>query len=79
MTASSAGAATVRIYIDAQPVDADAGVTALDALQRHDPAAAALVRKGDRVMVDDRGLPAALGQRITNGSIFRIVSSKQAS
>lgn len=75
----SPDAATVRIYIDAQPVDAERGATPLDALERHDPAAAGLVREGSRVIVDHRGLPALLDERVTNGSIFRLVSAKQGS
>ena len=70
---------TVRIYINARPVDADRGATPLAALERHDPAAATLVRQGSRVIVDHRGLPAPLEEVVTNGSIFRVVSSKQAS
>lgn len=75
----SSEAATIRIYIDAQPVDAAPGATPLAALTTHDPAAAALVRDGSRVIVDNRGLPAAPDDHVTNGSIFRVVSSKQAS
>lgn len=80
MTVSQpASAATVRIYIDARPVDAEPGATPLAALERHDASAAALVRDGSRIIVDHRGLPAPLDERVTNGSIFRVVSSKQAS
>ncbi|MGK2934081.1 MAG: hypothetical protein ACSLFE_02415 [Gemmatimonadaceae bacterium] len=76
---SSQGTDTVRIYIDARPVDAERGATPLAALERHDVEAAALVREGTRVIVDHRGLPAPLDESVTNGSIFRVVSSKQAS
>lgn len=69
----------MRIYIDARPVDAERGVTPLDALGSHDKAAAALVVDGSRVIVDHRGLPVSPDERVTNGSIFRVVSSKQAS
>lgn len=79
MTQSSAEPATVRVYIDARPVDAERGVTPLEALGRHDAAAAAEVRDGLRVIVDHRGLPVTQEDRVTNGSIFRVVSSKQAS
>lgn len=80
MTESSPhGTDTVRIYIDAQPVDAERGATPLAALEQHDLAAAALVRAGARVIVDHRGLPAPLDEAVSNGSIFRVVSSKQAS
>ncbi len=79
MTANSAaGAAKVRIYIDARPVDVDAGATPLVALEAHDRVAAELVREGSRVIVDNRGLPAALDAPVANGSIFRVVSSRQA-
>lgn len=71
-------ATVVRIYVDAKPVDATSGATPLEALAAHDPAAAELVRSGARVIVDNRGLPAPLDQPVTNGSIFRLVSSKQA-
>lgn len=69
---------SVRIYIDARPVDAERGATPLAALERHDAEAAALVRGGERVIVDHRGLPAPLDESVNNGSIFRVVSSKQA-
>lgn len=72
-------ATTVRIYIDARPVDAELGATPLAALERHDASAAALVREGSRVIVDHRGLPAPLAEPVTNGSIFRVVSAKQGS
>lgn len=75
----SPGTDTVRIYIDARPVDAARGATPLEALERHDAEAAALVRDGSRVIVDHRGLPAALDESVNNGSIFRVVSSRQAS
>lgn len=78
MTELSAEGGTVRIYIDAQPVDAARGATPLAALDKHDAPAAALVRGGERVMVDHRGLPAALEEPVGNGSIFRVVSSRQA-
>lgn len=82
MTASAAGgsgSATVRIYINARPVDAAAGSTPLAALERHDADAAALVSGGTRIMVDHRGLPAAMDEPVSNGSIFRVVSARQAS
>lgn len=78
MSAAVEGEA-VRIYIDARPVDVVRGATPLDALERHDPEAAGLVRDGTRVIVDHRGLPAPLEEQVTNGSIFRVVSAKQAS
>ena len=78
MSAASQRTDTVRIYIDSRPVDAHAGEPPLAALERHDAAAADLVRRGERVLVDNRGLPAALDTPVTNGSIFRVVSSKQA-
>jgi hypothetical protein len=76
---SPAGAPKVRIYIDARAVDAESGATPLLALEGHDHVAAALVREGSRIIVDNRGLPAPLDEPVTNGSIFRVVSSKQAS
>ena len=69
---------SVRIYIDGKGVDADACATALVALEAHNADVARLVREGTRVIVDNRGLPAPLDQPVSNGSIFRVVSSKQA-
>ncbi len=76
--AGAEGATAVRIYIDSRPIDVESGSTPLTALERCDPSAAALVRDGSRIMVDNRGLPAPLEERVTDGSIFRVVSSKQA-
>lgn len=78
MTLPQSAATVVRIYIDAKPVDARHGATPLEALAAHDPGAAELVRDGSRVIVDNRGLPAPLGEPVMNGSIFRLVSSRQA-
>ena len=78
MTLPQPHATIVRIYIDAKPVDARLGSTPLEALAAHDSAAAELVRGGSRVIVDNRGLPAPLAEPVANGSIFRLVSSKQA-
>ncbi|CAN5587299.1 hypothetical protein BH23GEM1_BH23GEM1_10730 [soil metagenome] len=77
-TPAAGGPGTVRIYIDSRPVDAPLGATPLTALEQHDAPAAARVREGARVIVDNRGLPAPLDAPVANGSIFRVVSSKQA-
>lgn len=69
---------SVRIYIDAKPVDASRGSTLIDALASASPDQAAQVRDGRRMLTDSRGLPAAPDSEVFAGAIYRIVSARQA-
>ncbi len=68
----------VRIYIDANPVDASRGSRLIDALAAASPADAEQVRSGNRMLTDSRGLPASPDSEVYDGAIFRIVSVRPA-
>jgi hypothetical protein len=70
---------TVRIYINAKPVEVAATATALDAVEAWDETQAAAIRRGDRLITDSRGIVTANDTPLHNGAIFRIVRARQAS
>ena len=69
---------SVRIYIDAKPVDAARGAKLIDALSSASPGDAEQVRSGMRVLTDSRGLPAGPDSLVYPGAIYRIVSARAA-
>jgi hypothetical protein len=69
---------TVRVYINAHPVDVDASATALQAVEVWDETQAAAVRSGERMITDSRGIITANNTPVHNGAIFRIVRARQA-
>jgi hypothetical protein len=70
---------TVRIYINAKPVEVAATATALDAVEVWDETQAAAIRRGDRLITDSRGIVTSNATPLHNGAIFRIVRARQAS
>jgi hypothetical protein len=70
---------TVRIYINAKPVEVAATATALDAVEVWDKTQAAAIRRGDRLITDSRGIVTANDTPLHNGAIFRIVRARQTS
>jgi hypothetical protein len=68
---------SVRVYINATPVDIDGEATAIDAVDRWDAAQAAAVRSGERVITDSRGIVTDNATPVHNGAIFRIVRARQ--
>ena len=69
---------SVRIYINAKPVDVDSTFTALQAVEAWNPTQAAAIRSGERMITDSRGIVTANETRVHNGAIFRIVRARQA-
>ena len=67
----------VRVYINAKAVEVDSTATALDAVERWNPAQAAAVRNGERLITDSRGIVTDNATPLHNGAIFRIVRSRQ--
>jgi hypothetical protein len=65
---------SMRVYVNASPVDVPAGSTALDAVRSWNAAAADAVAAGDRMLTDSRGLPAASHSPAFAGAIFRVVA-----
>ena len=70
---------TVRIYINAKPVEVEASATALDAVEAWDETQAAAIRRGERLITDSRGIVTANETRVHNGAIFRIIRARQTS
>lgn len=70
---------TVRIYINAKPVDVAAASTALEAVEHWDSVQAAAIRSGERMITDSRGIPTTADAPVHNGAIFRIVRARQVS
>jgi len=68
---------TVRVYINAKPVDVDASATALDAVDTWDSVQAAAVRNGEKLITDSRGIVTDNTTPVQNGAIFRIVRARQ--
>lgn len=69
---------TVRVYINARPVEVDASRTAIQAVEAWDETQAAAVRRGERLITDSRGIVTANDTPVHNGAIFRIVRARQA-
>ena len=70
---------TVRIYINAKPIDIVASATLLEAVEAWDETQAAAVRSGERLITDSRGIVTANNTPVHNGAIFRIVRARQSS
>lgn len=68
---------SVRIYINARPVDVAANATALEAVAQWDSSQAAAIRSGERMITDSRGIPTTADAPVHNGAIFRIVRARQ--
>jgi hypothetical protein len=65
---------TIRVYVNAAPVDAPPGATALDAVRLWNDSAADDVAAGRRAVTDSRGLPVAPETPLHGGAIFRLVA-----
>lgn len=72
-------AETVRIYINARGIEVPASATALQAVEAFNPAQAAAIERGERMITDSRGLPADPKSAVHNGAIFRIIRARTAS
>ena len=66
----------LRVFVNATPVDADAGMTALDCVRKWRADEADAVAAGRRVITDSRGLPIAGDTAARAGAIYRTVSSR---
>lgn len=62
----------VRVFVNSRPLDVAAGATVVEAIRAWNPAAALELERGERQVLDDRGLPAARDARVHGGSILRL-------
>ncbi|HET8835742.1 MAG TPA: hypothetical protein VFN08_13515 [Gemmatimonadales bacterium] len=63
----------VRVFINASPVDVEAGTDVRTAIRAHDPALEASAAAGAALVTDARGIAVPLDQRLSAGSILRVV------
>jgi hypothetical protein len=68
---------SLRVFVDARPVDVPRGATAIDAVRAHDPEMAEAVLAGRRTIMDSRGLPVDDAEPLAAGAIFRTVARRE--
>lgn len=67
------GEKTVRVFVNAAGVLVPAGSSVLDAVRRWNASEATAVDDGEKLVTDSRGLPIDVHQRVSAGSIFRLL------
>lgn len=67
---------TIRVYVNAQPVDVPPGSTALAAVRVSSAALADAVVAGVQAIADSRGLPIADDSPIHGGAIYRLIRAR---
>lgn len=67
----------LRVFLNGTGVSVPAGSTVIDAVAAADPAAAADVRAGTRLVADSRGIPVAADTPLSGGYVMRLVSARQ--
>ena len=70
---------TIRVFVNAAPVDVPRGATAIDCVRVWNPAEADAVAAGKRAITDSRGLEVDAASATAAGSIFRTVSKRAPS
>jgi hypothetical protein len=63
----------MRVFVNASPVDVEAGTDVRGAIRAHDPALEARAAAGAALVTDARGIAVPLDQRLSAGSILRVV------
>ena len=66
-------AKTVRVFVNAAGVMVPAGSSILDAVRRWNESEANAVEQGEKMVTDSRGLPIDVDERVSAGSIFRLL------
>jgi hypothetical protein len=64
---------TVRVFVNAASVMVPAGSSILDAVRRWNESEAAAIEEGEKMVTDSRGLPIDADERVSAGSIFRLL------
>ena len=67
---------TVKVFVNARPLDVAPGATVLDAVRAWSAPAAAEVERGERQVLDARGLPIAPDAPVHGGSILRLAAAR---
>ncbi|HET7468868.1 MAG TPA: hypothetical protein VFJ81_04300 [Gemmatimonadales bacterium] len=63
----------MRVFVNASPVDVEAGTDVRGAIRAHDPGLEARAAAGAALVTDARGIAVPLDERLSAGSILRVV------
>jgi hypothetical protein len=63
----------MRVFVNATPVDVEAGSDVRGAIRAHDPALEVSAASGAALVTDARGIAVPLDERLAAGSILRVV------
>jgi hypothetical protein len=67
---------TIRVFVDARPLDVPRGAVALDAVRALDPMLAVAVEANTRLITDSRGLPIEPDTPLSAGFIMRLIARR---
>ena len=67
----------MRVFVNGNGFDANAGGTVLDAVALHAPDDAERVRAGSLLVTDSRGLPVPVDTPLFNGAVLRLVPNRE--
>jgi hypothetical protein len=67
---------SLRVFVNATPVDVREGATALDCVRQWKGEEADAILGGQRLITDSRGLPIDAGSIARAGSIYRTVTNR---
>lgn len=70
---------TIRVFVNAAPIDAPQGSSALDCVRLWNASEADEVAQGKRAITDSRGLEVDATSTTSAGAIFRTVPKRAAS
>ena len=68
---------SLRVFVNGIGVSVPVGSRVIEALAAADPAAAADVRAGTRLVADSRGLPVAADTPLSGGYVMRLVAARR--
>lgn len=69
---------TLRVYVDAHPIDVPHSAVVIDAIEAADSELASSVRLGKNRVTDSRGLPISADAPLHGGAILRVVPARSA-
>ena len=69
---------TIRVFVNATPVDVQGGASAIDCVRTWRADEADAIEAGKRLITDSRGLPIANDSRAQAGSIYRTIPNRAA-
>ena len=68
----------MRVFVNSNPLDVEAGATAIDCVRQWKTDEAEAIASGRRLITDSRGLPIDASAAAHAGSIYRTVPNRSA-